>query len=118
MTCFWDALREGIPSLRAMSPHDVITYLKHHNHQTPDVCVNRTKLTARQLEENHEWIACLHLEDGYACSTCDPVLCLACDLFRYTVIHDMAGCTTVYQRHTDDPVLRLASSRSHCRFVR
>lgn len=115
MTCFWDSIIHGL-ECNHTRPVSFIEYLKSENRETASVLVNDKPLTNLEKKENFEAIKELRLENGYLCSTSDPLLCLVSEIFQIQIIHIMNGCKTVY-RFKDgslDRSLHLTSSKTHC----
>ena len=115
MTCFWDSIIRGL-EWKPTNPAFFIEHLKSQNRETVSVVVNDKPLTDLEKKENFEAIRELRLENGYLCSTSDPVLCLVSELFQIQVVHTMNGCKTVYRFRDCPPEksLHLTSSKSHC----
>ena len=121
MTCFWDSVIQGLrwsSSTGESSPSSFIRFLKENNQETIGISINNILLTDQERQENREAIACLELEDGYPCSTSDPVLCLISFLFPVTIHHNLNGTISIYKKEDTDygseKHICLTSSSSHC----
>ena len=117
MSCFWNAIIGGLDWTSIKNDHkptSFIEFLKSNNKKTDHVLVNDCPLSDVEKKENHEAIQELRLENGYLCSTSDPVLCLVAELFAIQIHHSMNGCKTVYRFKDANRSLHLTSSASHC----
>jgi hypothetical protein len=124
MTCFWvgllnhlssdDLLRLGTD--RRPSENEFVRLLQNHNRFTPDVTWNGQALSAKQLDENKDGVAAIQpqlINQGYDCSTFEPVLFLLADLLQVTIIHNFNGTLVTYQTGTGQRVFRFASDHGH-----
>lgn len=101
-----------------MKPQQIIDYLKSNNIETKSVkwkskASGEMELTQQQLKENKEWIDGLKLEDGYLCSTFEPVLFLMAELKKVNIIHTYCGTTIEYLYPLSDKTVKFNSSKSH-----
>lgn len=119
MTCFWDSVIRGthwVSCSGDRSPASFIKFLKSNNRITDNVVVNQQFLRDQEKQENIEAIKQLELENGYLCSTSDPVLCLVSNLININIRHDLNGTATLYvnEKLPNAKWLHLSSSSSHC----
>lgn len=114
MACVWETLSTALPP-PTPSPRLLLSYLKTMNRPIPDVTVNGQPLTRRQQQENHRWISSLrvHTSDGYDCSTCDPILCLFCHVFKLNIHHTYSGVCIRYERPGNAATISICSNATH-----
>lgn len=89
MTCVWDGLCTGLNDINIkMSVHELANYVKLNNKETTKVKINGKTLTEQEINENVNWIKSIsNINDGYWCSTSDPLFCLFCELFEVNLNH-------------------------------
>ena len=99
MTCVWkavsccltaaDLLRVfNVSQKGPIRPVKLLRLLKKHNRRTDQVHYQGRCLSVQQLEENYRWIKEIgNVNDGYYCSTCDPLFLLLAELFECHIIH-------------------------------
>ncbi len=90
MTCVWDGLVFGLKTLDYnMNIHELVDFIKHNNKETSHVTINDRYLTKQEIIENMEHIKLIsNINDGYLCSTSDPLFCLVAELFNINIIHE------------------------------
>jgi hypothetical protein len=100
------------------SPSELAEYLQSHNVLTHSILVSGEPLSDREKQENFDAIRELldKVQDGYPCSTSDPVLCLVCELFLVNIEHSLCGATTQYIHFESKKQVVLNSSSCHCNF--
>ncbi|AYV78794.1 MAG: hypothetical protein Edafosvirus34_4 [Edafosvirus sp.] len=113
MTCFWKGIIKELGSKRiknfleseskvAIHKNKIIRFielLKQKNIETVDVRWQNKEISDLELKQNiiHiENIDVKKINDGYDCSTCDPVLLLICQLFQVNIFHDYDGIKIEY----------------------
>jgi len=130
MTCVWDSLIKGLKnhmkSIKLkdnikITPINFVCGLKQNNTRVRDILINNTPLTEQEIEENFEAIRELNVKkinDGYYCSTSDPVLILVCHLFKCSINHHY-NKLIIHYNHSDPLfVLDISSSARHMMFKR
>lgn len=117
MTCVFDGLRKALDFESKITTPRFVEWLKMRNTPTIDVRVNGEACTQKQLEEGFERISCIDkIEQGYWCSTCDPLLMLICQLFTVDITHLFLGkykiCYT-NRKNTAGKTINVASDTGH-----
>jgi len=95
---------------------DLIDALKKHNRAC--ICVKwmQKPLSRNQIRETYQWINNYSESgrDGHLTSTCDPFLCLLCELFGYKIIHSYRKNKITYSNTTlNNRYLNFESNNSH-----
>lgn len=133
MTCVFDALifelcRLGLwddeknPN-RKPTPLEFVQFICRNNCPTTNVKYNgESRPSLKQLQENKQRIASIseiQIQDGYLCSTFDPLMFLICELFRVNINHRFCGNMCRYSYESDETMssacieLNFRSDRSH-----
>jgi hypothetical protein len=119
MSCFWTGLLQGYKLTWSIT--ELLTFLYDKAIETKCVTWNGIKPTIQQLQENLEAIQPikeLRVNEGYLCSTFDPVLMLMCELFGGIIEHNYMSNLIIYKNICKDgPHVRFESSSSHFWFV-
>ena len=126
MACFWKGINRQLHRVlkhRSLPPVNLAVFLKQRNTLPVSVCVQGKPLTKQEMKEHKEAI---HVYDpktvfqGYFCSTCDPFLCLLCQLFCVDIQHNYMGHKILYEHRCGNSkhmstkkVLKFASNRGH-----
>ncbi len=115
MSCFWVGLISALKL--GVQPASLIQTLKDRNTETKRVTWNGATLKNRMFAENKAWIDALDaktVNNGYDCSTCDPVLLLVSELFDVSIYHNYNGTNITYT-NKDHPgnVIHVRSDRGH-----
>ena len=131
MTCFWDGILAGLTAdekkqVRAGRPggtpaRALAEYLKSVNTVTQGTKVNGRTLTAKEMQENVEWVRSYNSAStgaGYFCSTSDPFLILSAHVFKVSIDHSYNGSRVLYSPARPTRTIRLASNRNHLWHVR
>jgi hypothetical protein len=124
MTCFWDGIlsllhQKELKSVLNVNDKDNVGFingLKKHNIKTVHVTWNVEKLSEKQHAENHEHIKnidVLRINDGYLCSSYDPVLFLIAELFFASIKHNYKNHVMRYARKNAKIELEFASDTGH-----
>jgi hypothetical protein len=101
MTCFWKGIQQSLEKNdfetltkkiipRQPTIKELILFLKASNIKTNNVIWNQTKLSDMELQENFHAVKVFNINNinnGYACSTCDPFLLLICEIFSININH-------------------------------
>jgi hypothetical protein len=114
MTCVWDSL---ISSLELKcTPHVFLAHVKDNLLPPVDVMYNKERLCERLLTEMYDAIANVTVEDGYMCSTVDPLFFAVSQVFRVNVYVEFMGvmCSYEFVSSSTDGVSEEAKS---CRLV-
>ena len=125
MTCVWDGI---LRSLRdedfetfegpiPRTPRQLIRFFKGHNRVVTDIAWNGKEITPRNAAENVVHISNIELEDGYLCSSCEPLMFLLCSLFRVNVHHDYCNTRMTYETPQARTTLHYRNGRRHFVFV-
>ena len=130
-TCVWQSLLQGLKGdlkKLGISPNKknkaglvnaLVHKLKQNNQKVSDIIVNNTELTDQQVNENFEAIKEIkNINDGYLCSTCDPMLILVCKLFNCNIKHKYLSHMVHYENSDANFEMELRSSLGHMVFVR
>lgn len=126
MSCFWDGLR-GIAQVRkilgdrtAQGLRDVVVAIGSSGaaeELLASVSVNGTRLTLRNVGEATEHLMSLrthNVNDGYLCSTCDPVLCIISAACSIVIRHRFLSTEIVYSPDTShNGTVSVANDRGH-----
>lgn len=110
MSCFWDGILSAIKPLmnythpkfhhfQTDNPHQLANSIKFYNKIVDSVTCNGELPSHSQQSENKMAIDNIDLNqinNGYFCSTFDPVLFLISDLFKVRIIHNYNGIDIVY----------------------
>lgn len=114
MSCFWVGINTKLKL--GLAPAKLIEHLKKNNRKTNITWKSggeELTLTDKQKEENKEAISCLKLENGYLCSTFDPVLFLVAEIYEVNIIHKYNGVRIEYVHPKSDKTVNFNSSKSH-----
>jgi hypothetical protein len=101
MTCFWKGILKGLhrddfeyvtkmKNCRKPTIKEFIIFLKNSNLMTKNIDWNNSKLSNMELQENMHAIKTFNINsinNGYACSTCDPFLLLISEIFCVNINH-------------------------------
>ncbi len=90
--------------------------LKKNNKYTTNVLCNDIELTKKQYEENFERINKIKkINNGYDCSSCDPLLLLICEIYEVNIIHHFNGITIKYlnKKCLHKKSIHVSSNSSH-----
>lgn len=125
MTCFWDGLLKGLIYHKLIETNsnynNFINYLKKKcNRTNQDIRVNDMKITPKQKIENILHIKNLitsKINQGYDCSTFDPVLIIVCDIFSVNIIHKYRGTNIRYECNNSIDTIYFCSNQSHFWYV-
>ena len=129
MSCFWIGLinaidiesfqKLGYTKKDRPSPGEFIQLLKSHVVRTSQVKWNGNSLSAKELDENFEHVKSLNIHSvnqGYDCSSCDPILLLVFQILRRNIEHNyLQKYCMLYQHNnpTTDQPLQFASNAGH-----
>ena len=128
MSCFWDSLLNTIKIEDKhtyfntfninLTPHNFIIILKEINSKTYNVLWNNQELTEQQLIENKESIDNYDtntINDGYYCSTFEPILFLLVEYLNITIIHDYNKNIIKYSHKKNNRyTINIYSNTNHC----
>ena len=130
MTCFWRGIIAEIDSESfknifgytkslKTSPEEFINLLKSQAVLTSQVKWNGSFLTHKEMKENFEHIKSLDtrlINQGYDCSSCDPVLLLICQLSKRNIEHNYLQKYLIKYQHANPTIeqpLCFASNQGH-----
>ena len=118
MTCVWNGLIKGLKL--KIKPVELLKIVKDKATKTPNILWNGQKLTDQELDENLERIKNIeNINQGYDCSTCDPLLFLICHLYNVNIHHKFMNHVMKYEHDTDsNTVLQVESNKGHFWFVK
>lgn len=114
MTCFWDGLIKALNI--DMTPVLFVDDLIKRNCKTTNVKWNNELLTDQNCQENLNAIKELNsskLNNGYDCSTFDPVLFLVSELYSVNIHHTYDHHVIEYINSLSDRTIKVYSNRSH-----
>lgn len=118
MSCFWSGIIQGLKNntlIEDVSITNLIKYLKENNNNVNIIC-NGEQVSDKQCEEIKEHIKSLsdlNINNGYDCSTFDPVLLLICELFQISIIHKYNGVIIKYDHPKPIKQITYQSSSNH-----
>jgi hypothetical protein len=96
--------------------------LKINNVKTNDIHCNSDTLSLKQLDENYEHIMGLnetHVNNGYLCSTFDPLFFLLSELFEINIHHLYNGIMVKYiNKVKSRKIYEFGSNSSHFWFIK
>lgn len=128
MSCFWNALINTISTDDKkkyfntfdlhLNPHNLVIILKEINKTTENVLWNNQKLTKQQLIENKTAIEEYNkntINNGYFCSTFEPILFLLVEYLQITIIHDYNKNIITYTNKINNRyTIHIYSNSNHC----
>lgn len=128
MSCFWNAILNRIQEEDkkkyfytfniCLNPHNLVVILKEINKTTNNVLWNNQELTIKQLNENKEAIYNYNkntTNDGYYCSTFEPILFLLVEYLNITIHHEYNKNLIIYSHKTNNRyTIKIYSNLSHC----
>ena len=128
MSCFWNGIlyslnneekaRMGISS---MSAKDLIRAFKELNTPTLLCRVQGERLSRKAIHENCTWIKDYDVNQynsGHMTSTCDPFLCLLCEILKVEIRHVYVNKPVIYSIEGYKRVIVYKSSRTHFEYVK
>lgn len=122
MTCFWDSIlrsltQEELELLRTnRNNHDLIQSLKNNNKLCENIFWQGEPLQKKLLEENMEAIKEYNISgisSGHLCSTCEPFLCLLCELLKININHNYCNNMIKYTIKDNKRTLNFNSNTGH-----
>ena len=128
MSCFWNSLLNTIKTEDKnkyfntfdmnLTPHNLAVILKEINKKTENVLWNNEELTEQQMKENKEAIDNYNkntVNDGYYCSTFEPILFLLAEYLNITIIHDYNKNIIKYSHKKNNRyTIHIYSNNNHC----
>ena len=128
MSCFWNALLNTILTDDKkkyfntfdlhLNPHNLVIILKEINKITENVLWNNQELTKQQLIENKIAIEEYNkntINDGYFCSTFEPILFLLVEYLQITIIHNYNKNIITYTNKINNRyTIHIYSNSNHC----
>jgi len=124
MTCFWDGIirdltQEDLQLLNSdknINNKDFILLLKKNNKICNNVKWQEENLNEQLLKENYEMVKNFNennINQGYDCSSCDPIMILLSELFNITIHHNFNGNNIKYTHMESRKIINYKSNRSH-----
>ena len=123
MSCFFDSLTQALSdqdlkilNVQRNTPN-VIQSLKVRNTLTQNVSWQGSELTKTCMTENFEHVKSYDAKTynkGYLTSSCDPFLCLACELFKWEIKFKYMNSIIIIKH--DKSVRRVTFSASNTHF--
>ena len=99
MTCVWDGIIKKL-SLN-MSSSNLHQFVLHHNTIINNILWNGIPLSEKQKIENYDRIKEIkNIQNGYDCSTCDPLLIFIAWKYDIDIIHHY-NSNAIYYTHDD-----------------
>ena len=128
MSCFWNSLLNTIKTEDKnkyfntfdmnLTPHNLAVILKEINTKTENVLWNNEELTEQQMNENKEAIDNYNkntVNDGYYCSTFEPILFLLVEYLNITIIHEYNKNIIKYSHKKNNRyTINIYSNNNHC----
>ena len=116
MSCVWDGILKALYTdyyscqdkelkykIMNLNVYTLVQLLKYNNIPSDKVLWktldNHCILTERQIEENYNSIKQIDeksINNGYDCSSCEPVFFLLCTIFKVNIIHNYNGVVIHY----------------------
>ena len=123
MACFWNGLikmllKEELISRKIDAEH-LLSIVKYFNDQNMQrrrhtVEINGKCPTKKQMMENYHRIMYINsVNDGYDCSSFDPVLIIICEIYRVNIEHDFVGNVVTYFRKKNKKTIKVFSNKEH-----
>ena len=104
MTCVWDGIITKL-SLN-MSASDLHQLVLHNNTIINNILWNGFSFSEKQKIENYDRIKEIkNIQNGYDCSTCDPLLIFIAWKYDIDIVHHYNGITIYYTHDDSDFVL-------------
>jgi len=124
MTCFWDGIIRSLTqedlqllnSNKNINNKDFILLLKKNNKICNNVKWQEENLNEQLLKENYEMVKNFNennINQGYDCSSCDPIMILLSELFNITIHHNFNGNNIKYTHMESRKIINYKSNRSH-----
>lgn len=123
MTCFWDGLLKKlkVTELTQLSGTKTkpncdafVKLIKSNNVMTSNVKCNGKALTEQEIKDNMIRIKNIkNINNGYLCSSCDPVLILISQLFSVNIIHDFNESHIEYTNSCAKRTIHIRSDIEH-----
>jgi hypothetical protein len=82
-----------------MDPLHLLSFVQEHNIPTKNILWNGQELTKQQYKENMERIKEIKpdlINNGYDCSSFDPLLFLIAELFETCIVHNYMKTQFIY----------------------
>jgi hypothetical protein len=111
MTCVWKGLAQAMRLKK--SPDQLLYHMQCNNRLTHNMSWRGAGLSVQLLDENFTAIKNLLIENGYQCSTCDPLLLLFGELYKTSITHKYMGTVIQYVNQTTDRMIFVESNRNH-----
>ncbi len=117
MSCFWSGLinilnRNGL--INNVTPDELLGIVKYFNKRNCKVSVNGVKPTLIMQRENIKRINEIKdTNNGYDCSSFDPVLMLICKIYKVNINHNFNGTLIKYTMKTNNKEIVVHSNLSH-----
>ena len=124
MTCFWDGIIRSLTqedlqllnSNKNINNKDFILLLKKKNKICNNVKWQEENLNEQLLKENYEMVKNFNennINQGYDCSSCDPIMILLSELFNITIHHNFNGNIIKYTYIEPRKTINYKSNQSH-----
>ena len=124
MTCFWDGIIRSLTqedlqllnSNKNINNKDFILLLKKNNKICENVKWQEEQLNIELLKENYDMIKNFNennINQGYDCSSCDPIMILLSELFNITIHHNFNGNIIKYTYIEPRKTINYKSNQSH-----
>ncbi len=123
MSCFWNAIirvtskddYEKYNSKKPKNAKDLIKFLKDNNKKIKDITWNDEKLKTQFNDECYEHIKEIsnNGNNGYFCSSCEPIMFLICYLFHVNISHNYNNNIMKYITKGATRTLNFKSNKSH-----
>ena len=122
MTCFWDSILRSLTQdeLNILGSNrnnrDLIQSFKNKNKLCENISWQGEPLHKKLLEENMEAIKEYNIGgigSGHLCSTCDPFLCLLCELLKININNNYCNHMIKYTIKDNKRTLNFNSNTGH-----
>lgn len=119
MTCVWDSLVSGLNKLNFnVNRNSLLTHIKTNNKKTNTVKWNGESILEKMQDENYEAVTNITISnEGYFCSTCDPLMLIICELYNVSIEHSYNGHIMKYTMTDSKHLIKLSSNCGHMMWI-
>jgi len=119
MTCVWDSIVCGLNKLNFNVNHNILlNHIKNNNKKTDTVKWNGETISEQMQNENYIAISNINISNnGYLCSTCDPLMLIICELYNVSIEHSYNDHKINYTMNNAKYKIRLSSNNHHMSWV-
>ena len=93
---------------------NLLSHIKTNNKKTNTVKWNGEPILEKMQNENYEAVAIINIDNnGYFCSTCDPLMLIICELYNVSIEHSFNGHNIKYTMTNSKHLIKLSSNCGH-----